>query len=159
MAVTLNANGITYGDATGQNTSANNIAGPTGPTGPTGATGPRGPTGPTGSIGPTGPTGTTGPTGPTGTTGPTGPTGTIGPRGPTGGFATSFNQVRSYGLMGQFNASNYNPGTTIAGSQLRAITTSGSSTTTAGSGTWRCMGYATGSNPTEQRGTLWIRIS
>jgi hypothetical protein len=59
--------------------------------------------------------------------------------------------------------SNFTPGSTIAGSSLRylGITTNGSFriSGTAGSGTWRCMGFGDFSTYSVSGGTLFLRIS
>ncbi len=69
-----------------------------------------------------------------------------------------FNDVGSYGLFYQNTASNIPVNSTVAGSSLRKINTSGVNASAGASGTWRMLGYQE-ANDTNGAICLWLRIS
>lgn len=66
--------------------------------------------------------------------------------------------VGSLLFAGQTDDSVFEPGDTIAGSQLRASNARGLLKAGSYNGTWRCLGYSSNAY-TESEATLWIRIS
>lgn len=62
--------------------------------------------------------------------------------------------VGSYAMLKHQLTAILNPGSTVSGADLMYSTASGINTSTAVSGTWRCMGYANGAQV-----TLFLRIS
>ena len=66
--------------------------------------------------------------------------------------------IGTYGLFRVVPNGNYAPGATIAGSSLRYTNVEGTDSGIGASGTWRCMGFVSSTNPATNS-TLWMRIS
>jgi hypothetical protein len=116
--------------------------------------------------------GVSGPTGPAGSPGPAGPPGPTGPAGPTN---TGFNQIGTYSPGNILNTTQYNAGSTVAGSSILSrsagtsqnpfdnVNTGGGTQSNLGrSGTWRAMSQSKGfaqCGITYGNPNLWVRIS
>lgn len=74
------------------------------------------------------------------------------------GSQSSTGGVGTYALMAA-GGTTYNPSNTLAGTSLKyASGDDGSISTTTGAGTWRCMGYTSGTGTGKQI-TVWLRIA
>ncbi len=66
--------------------------------------------------------------------------------------------IGAYGFLQHTGSGQINPGTAVAGSSLAWTNAGGGTSATAVTGTWKCMGYVSGT-AIANRSTLWVRTS